>query len=315
MFQRKDIFAVSGRCGHSFNGQGKVGRCSTDVGQPLKDGVKHTFVETETVNRGPLMLHAKRTQELGFLDEQSFFLGGDDHDLMKRSKLKGYVLGYLPVGFYAPLDLSPVKELTKHIDANTKQQEAKYKQYREHGSKAPRNVYFITYANSKYERAKKRIVKEAQNSNWFIRARGFGPGDLSKTDKYSNILSRNRGGGYMPHHQEHTWTTEHIFKYFNISANDRIRTSGQHIATVLILQKGPHLREWLNLINKALEEDALMFTDEYNAEDKYTGFKDNRHDQSVSSVTRKIVGSIVIHDDTYPPNRIEFPIWASRSTS
>lgn len=57
----------------------------------------------------------------------------DDHDLMKRSKLKGYVLGYLPVGFYAPLDLSPVrnKELTKHIDANTKQQEAKYKQYRD----------------------------------------------------------------------------------------------------------------------------------------------------------------------------------------
>lgn len=237
--------------------------------------------------------------------------------------------------------------------------------------KAPRNVYFITYANSKYERAKKRIVKEAHNSNWFIRARGFGPGDLSKTfrDKYSHVLSRNRGGGYwiwkyaiieetlktmntgdylvyadagcsinqngkerfdeyidmleasdmdiisfnMPFHQEHTWTTEHIFEYFNISANDRIRTSGQHIATVLILQKGPHLRKWLNLINKALEEDALMFTDEYNAQTKYTGFKDNRHDQSVSSVTRKIVRSIVIPDDTYPPNQKEFPIWASRS--
>lgn len=237
--------------------------------------------------------------------------------------------------------------------------------------KAPRNVYFITYANSKYERAKKRIVKEAHNSNWFIRARGFGPGDLSKTfrDKYSHVLSRNRGGGYwiwkyaiieetlktmntgdylvyadagssinqhgkerfdeyidmleasdmdiisfnMPFHQEHTWTTEHIFKYFNISANDRIRTSGQHIATVLILQKGPHLRKWLDLINRALEEDALMFTDEYNADTKYTGFKDNRHDQSVSSVTRKIVRSIVIPDDTYPPNQKEFPIWASRS--
>ena len=237
-------------------------------------------------------------------------------------------------------------------------------------SKAPRNVYFITYANSKFERAKKRIVKEAQNSNWFILARGFGPEDLSKTfrDQYSNILSRNRGGGYwiwkypiieetlktmntgdylvyadagcsinqhgkerfdeyidmleasdmdiisfnMPGLQEHTWTTEHIFKYFNISANDRIRTSGQHVGGVLILQKGPHLREWLNLTNKALEEDALMFTDEYNAEDKYTGFKDNRHDQSVSSVTRKIVGSIVIPDDTYPPNQKEFPIWASR---
>jgi hypothetical protein len=133
IFQRKDIFAVSGRCGHSFDGQDKVGRCSTDVGQPLKDGVKHVFVETETVNRGPLMLHAKRTQELGFLDEQSFFLGGDDHDLMKRSKLKGYVVGYLPVGFYAPLDLSPMrnKELVKHIDSNTKQKEANYKQYRE----------------------------------------------------------------------------------------------------------------------------------------------------------------------------------------
>ena len=237
--------------------------------------------------------------------------------------------------------------------------------------KAPRNVYFITYANSKYDRAKNRIVKEAQNSKWFIRARGFGPGDLSKTfrDKYSNVLSRNRGGGYWiwkyaiieetlktmntgdylvyadagcsinqhgkerfdeyidmleasdmdiisfntPFHQEHTWTTEHIFKYFNISTNDRIRTSGQHVGGVLILQKGPHLRKWLNLINKALEEDALMFTDEYNPHTRHTGFKDNRHDQSVSSVTRKIVGSIVIPDDTYPPNQKEFPIWASRS--
>jgi hypothetical protein len=52
---------------------------------------------------------------------------------MKRSKLKGYVVGYLPVGFYAPLDLSPMrnKELVKHIDSNTKQKEANYKQYRE----------------------------------------------------------------------------------------------------------------------------------------------------------------------------------------
>ena len=94
---------------------------------------RQVVFESETVNRGPLMLHAKRTQELGFLDEQSFFLGGDDHDLMKRSKLKGYVVGYLPVGFYAPLDLSPMrnKELVKHIDSNTKQKEANYKQYRE----------------------------------------------------------------------------------------------------------------------------------------------------------------------------------------
>ena len=106
-------------------------------------------------------------------------------------------------------------------------------------------------------------------------------------------------------HQERTWTTENIFRYFNVSTTDSIRTSGQFMATVLVLRKGPHLRAWLDMIKDVLAHDSNLFTDAYNDEARqaYPGFKDNRHDQSVSSVTRKLIGSIVIPDETYPPNQ------------
>jgi hypothetical protein len=67
-------------------------------------------------------------------------------------------------------------------------------------------------------------------------------------------------------------------------------------------------------MSQILELDPYVFTDKYNGESKKMNpeFKDARHDQSVASVVRKLVGSILVKDETALPKREQFPIWASR---
>ena len=69
-------------------------------------------------------------------------------------------------------------------------------------------------------------------------------------------------------------------------------------------------------MRQVLEGDALLFTDHYNREAKLVDsqFKDNRHDQSVSSVLRKIIGSVVVEEPPLVESSNERePFVASRS--
>ena len=52
-----------------------------------------------------------------------------------------------------------------------------------------------------------------------------------------------------------------------------------------------------NCLDK-IRKDPLIITDHYNRNQRKC-FIDNRHDQSILSVARKIHGSIVIPDETY----------------
>ncbi len=116
-------------------------------------------------------------------------------------------------------------------------------------------------------------------------------------------------------HKERVWTTDRVFRAFGINeTTHEIRNSEQLMATILILRKGPHAREWLELVRLVMDRDPWVFTDRYNGEAKRfdPAFKDNRHDQSVLSVSRKIVGSIVIDDESYPPGQTRYPFWATR---
>lgn len=118
-------------------------------------------------------------------------------------------------------------------------------------------------------------------------------------------------------HEEH-WTNERIFRYFNVSEDDRlIRRSNQLEANVIVMQKGPHLRQWLAAIFAALEHDIWMVTDRYNDEARqlHAGvFVENRHDQSLMSVSRKVVGSIVLSNaETYHSSGMPFLATRDRS--
>lgn len=111
---------------------------------------------------------------------------------------------------------------------------------------------------------------------------------------------------------EFQWTTEQIFRAFNVEAsNDDVRLSAQYFATFLVMKKGDHLRQLLTLINEALAIDPFIITDKYNLDtlNMSSSFIDNRHDQSLLSVSRKLLGSLLVQDD---PPEDQLPIWQSR---
>ena len=66
---------------------------------------------------------------------------------------------------------------------------------------------------------------------------------------------------------EYKWTTQRVFRAFNVSQDDKdrpIRNTGQFEANTLLMQKGPHLRSWLKIIQDALLQDPWIITDKYN---------------------------------------------------
>lgn len=95
---------------------------------------------------------------------------------------------------------------------------------------------------------------------------------------------------------EYEWTTDRIFKFFNISRDNSMRNSSQFGSGALLMQKNAAFFKMAACVNSALEEDEWMFSDRYNEESKKLNplFQENRHEQSVFSVCNKIHGALVI---------------------
>lgn len=118
-------------------------------------------------------------------------------------------------------------------------------------------------------------------------------------------------------HPEKYWTTKEIFNYFNIDPNSDIGNSGQLYNGIRIMKKNEHLINLIKLEKKTYTDNCLLATDYYNKnQSKY--FKDNRHEQSIFSILRKIYGSIVIsHESYFKPNygrgeSLKYPFWQTR---
>ena len=104
-----NILALSARCGHGFKLNYMVGKCGKDFHSPPKDLVKRQYevVQTDTVNRGPLLLNAKRKRELWYFDSFNFPFDGSDHDLMARSKqFNATCAVVLHLNIYSPREYS-----------------------------------------------------------------------------------------------------------------------------------------------------------------------------------------------------------------
>ena len=119
---------------------------------------------------------------------------------------------------------------------------------------------------------------------------------------------------------EKKYTTKEIFTYFNISETDEIVSTGQYVGGVLFMKKTAELRKLLDLWEKTLNDDPLLFTDYYTTYRQASYFIDNRHDQSIFGIIRKMhpEHSVVIPDETYfadfnSKKALESPIWALRN--
>ena len=140
--------------------------------------------------------------------------------------------------------------------------------------------------------------------------------------EYIKLLNNSDEGiiSFQVNYIEKKWTTKEIFNYFNININSEIANRGQFMSTVLIMKKNKNLLNLIDIYNKALHYNPLLFTDYYNKNNQEHYFKDNRHDQSIFSVIRKMINSIVLKDETnewkresdkiiWSPDK---PFWATR---
>lgn len=138
--------------------------------------------------------------------------------------------------------------------------------------------------------------------------------------EYINLLNDNEKSNIicfqMSHHLEKIWTTNEIFDYFNLSNESNVAISGQIIATIIIIKKNDTtvniIDKWYNVLN----DNPLLFTDHYN-NNQFECFKDNRHDQSIFSVTMKLNNPIIFEDETYfvpfgSETSLKYPFWVTR---
>lgn len=95
---------------------------------------------------------------------------------------------------------------------------------------------------------------------------------------------------------DYKWTTTRLLNAFNVTEDPEITHTAQFEGGTLVIQKGSHFRKWMKLCWDVLLSDPLMITDEYNEETRKINpvFKENRHDQSIMSVSRKLLGCVRI---------------------
>jgi hypothetical protein len=98
---------------------------------------------------------------------------------------------------------------------------------------------------------------------------------------------------------EEKFTTNAIFNYFNVPENSEIRKTGQIVGGILIIRKTDKTIKLINEYYEIATKHTKLFSDENNFVNNSENFIENRHDQSILSVMRKLYGSSIIEDETY----------------
>lgn len=140
---------------------------------------------------------------------------------------------------------------------------------------------------------------------------------VKRFNEYINMLDDNNPIiSFQLSHLEYKYTTKEILNYFNVLNNKDITNTGQILNTILIMKKNEKLKNLLNLWNKCLTDNPLLFTDYYN-ENQNKDFIDNRHEQSIFSVIRKMNNPLLLKDETWfqpfgNSESLNYPFWATR---
>jgi hypothetical protein len=138
--------------------------------------------------------------------------------------------------------------------------------------------------------------------------------------EYIEILNKSDAGiiSFQNGQIERKFTTKQIFDYFNVDQDSEIALSQQLLGGIRIMKKNDIL---IGLINKEYNvylDNQLLITDHYNKINQKSYFIDNRHDQSVFSIIRKLSkNKIIIKNESYFKNygnheSLKFPFWETR---
>ena len=132
--------------------------------------------------------------------------------------------------------------------------------------------------------------------------------------EYLNMLKNSQHGilSFVQYQwDEKNWTTDQLFHYFeNIFGIDRENFyGGQLLGGVIIMKKCKITLDVINACIECVRDDMEFITDFYNQQNQKSFFIENRHDQSISSLMRKVYGTITISyydllDGPFKPLRI-----------
>lgn len=143
--------------------------------------------------------------------------------------------------------------------------------------------------------------------------------DLLDNSKYGILsfqMTNKHNQGFC---RENEWTVKEIFEYFNLKIDGEHGNSAQFVGGVLIIKKNQHSKIILETYLKSVFNNPIMFSDYFNKNNQATFFKDNRHDQSVFSLIRKTLGTVIIDGDEScilpwgSKESLKYPFWAMRS--
>ena len=129
-------------------------------------------------------------------------------------------------------------------------------------------------------------------------------------------MSGNNGPGSLE--KEKFWTTKQIFDYFEIEPDSSIGNSGQYLGGVLVMKKNEHLLTYMKEYTKTILSNPVLCTDYFNNQLQHQEFRENRHEQSITSILRKKMGSVVVDGDESwmvpfgQGESLKYPFWASR---
>lgn len=98
--------------------------------------------------------------------------------------------------------------------------------------------------------------------------------------------------------QQKKWTVKEIFDYFDVAVNSPIGNSPQYSGGIIFLKKNPHSLEFVRAFYDVLDNAPYLFTDKFNTSDQQIeSFRENRHDQSISTMLRYINGTLEVSID------------------
>ena len=119
---------------------------------------------------------------------------------------------------------------------------------------------------------------------------------------------------------EKNWTTNEVFKHFNVENNKEITDTVQYLGGIIFAKNNSGTVNFFQNFQKTVFEDQRIITNHFDT-NQHNKFEEGRHDQSILSVMAKIKNVLVIDDESYfdqsyyktqIKNQFEYPILTVR---
>ena len=145
---------------------------------------------------------------------------------------------------------------------------------------------------------------------------------INRFYEYMDLLASSNYGvlSFQMHDQlEKYWTTREIFEHFGLDPDGKEANAGQFVGGVFMIKKNKHSSAYVEKLYQNSINHPYLYTDDHNKNGRQNPwFKDNRHDQSMTSLLMKTHGTVVIPtDESFKVPfgtgiSLDYPFWAAR---